>query len=247
MLTVDYLKRHFSKNPKVFFRNLAYVLPNSTTDLLIHEIRHLAQQRNEISILDMGAGSAEYWQETLDRFPKIAFKLVLMDATPIEATRLKAKNVELSRLTGLVPRDLAKIEDSAFDLVVAFDLIEHLSKRDGFIMLYEVDRISATTSIIFTPNGFVWQPPSINNFFNAHISGWRPSELKKLGWTKLRGHTGFRCMYGPYGLHKNWVKGWIFLEIDALLKILGWKIPRATFAFSATKRLKNKRISEQRF
>lgn len=246
-LTLDYLKRHFSKNPKVFFRNLALILPNSTTDLLIHEIKHLAQQQSEISILDLGAGSAEYWQNTLDRFPKITFKLVLMDAVPIEVTRLTPKNVELARLNGLVPRDLEKIENSTFDLVIAFDLIEHLSKNDGYILLYEIDRISSTTSIIFTPYGFVWQPPSFNNSFNAHISGWTPSELKKLGWKKLRGHTGFRYMYGPYGLHKNWVKGWAFLEIDALLKILGWKTPRATFAFSATKRLKNKRISEQKF
>jgi SAM-dependent methyltransferase len=247
MLTVKYLKRHFSKDPKIFFRNLSLILPNSVTDLLINEIKHLAQQQNEISILDLGAGSAEYWQKALERYPKIAFKLVLMDAVPIEVTRLNAQNVEVSRLNGLVPQDLEKVNDSSFDLVIAFDLIEHLSKNDGYILLYEIDRISSTTSIIFTPYGFVWQPPSFNNSFNAHISGWTPSELKKLGWKKLRGHTGFRCMYGPYGLPKNWVKGWVFLEVDALLKILGWKIPRASFAFSATKRVKNRRILEQKF
>jgi hypothetical protein len=73
---------------------------------------------------------------------------------------------------------------------VAFDLIEHLSREDGYKLLYEVDRISAFASLIFTPNGFVWQPPTEKNSFDAHLSGWTPSEFRRMGWSKLKGHGG---------------------------------------------------------
>jgi hypothetical protein len=235
------------KDPRVLFRKLSLVLPISRFDVLIKEIRRLENQSGQLSVLDLGAGSASYWNAVLSEFPNIVFKLDLMDAVSIKSTGTSLKNVHLSRIQGEIPIDLASIPDNTYNLVVAFDLIEHLPKDKGFILLYEVDRISAQTSVIFTPNGFVWQPPSVNNPFNAHISGWTPRELKKLGWKRIRGHTGFRGFQGPYGLSKNWVKGGILLELSSLLKILTWKFSVFAFAFTATKRSKNARVLEQEF
>ena len=235
------------RDPRVLFRKMSTVLPISMSDLLIQEIRRLGNKSTQLSILDLGAGSANYWEAVLKEFPNMKFRLDLMDAAVIESSSSSLSNVVQSRIQGTIPMDLTSIHDDAYDLIVAFDLIEHLPKDTGYLLLYEIDRISSATSIIFTPNGFVWQPPSSNNSFNAHISGWTPLELRKLGWKKLRGHTGCRYMYGPYGLHKSWVKGWVFLEIDAVFKIIGWRAPKASFAFSATKRFKNTRILEQKF
>lgn len=235
------------RDPRFIFRKASTKLPISMGDLLTHEIKRLAQKSNSLSILDLGAGSANYWAGVLKKFPNMQFELDLMDAASIEGSVCSFNNVRECRKVGTIPMDLTKIPDSAYDLVIAFDLIEHLPKEAGYLLLYEVDRISASTSVIFTPNGFSWQPPSANNVFNAHLAGWEPRELRKMGWKSVRGHTGLRAMHGPYGLQKNWAKRWFFLELGALLQILVWKIPRCAFAFSATKRKKNFRISTQEF
>lgn len=235
------------KDPRVLFRKISLILPITRFDVLKNEIKWLEKQTDQISILDLGAGSAAYWNMVLNRFPDVHFRLDLMDAAPISDTRSFLNNVKLSRIQGMVPIDLSPIPDNAYDMVVAFDLIEHLSKEQGYLLLYEVDRISSKTSVIFTPNGFIWQPPSVNNSFNAHISGWTPIELKSLGWKKIKGHTGFRSFHGPYGLPKNWLKGGVLLELSSLLKVFSWLVPKFAFAFTATKRTKNSRILEQEF
>lgn len=235
------------RDPRVFFRKLSLTLPISISDILISEISRLATKSTQLSVLDLGAGSAKYWDEVLKEFPHVKFKLNLMDAVAIESLACSLDHVTVSRIQGEVPIDLLDIRPDTYDLVVAFDLIEHLTKDQGYMLLYELDRVSSGTSVVFTPQGFVWQPPSTNNKFNAHISGWKPQELKKLGWKKIRGHTGSQYLYGPYGLHKNWVRGWPLLEIDALLKMCIYRLPKFAFAFSATKRIKNKRLLEQEF
>jgi hypothetical protein len=235
------------KDPRVLFRKISLVLPITRFDVLNREIKWLKEQTTEISILDLGAGSATYWKLVLSDFPNANFKLDLMDAASISESNSLLNNVQSSRLQGMIPMDLSTIPDNAYDMVVAFDLIEHLSKDQGYILLYEIDRICSKTSVVFTPNGFIWQPPSVNNSFNAHISGWTPREFRSLGWKKVRGHTGFRNFHGPYGLPKSWLKGGILLELSSLLKIFSWVVPRFAFAFTATKRTKNIRIPEQEF
>jgi len=235
------------RDPRVLFRKMSSVLPISMSDLLIQEIKRLGNKSTQLSILDLGAGSANYWEAVLKEFPNMKFQLDLMDAAVIESSTSSLSNVVQSRIQGTIPMDLTSIPDDAYDLVVAFDLVEHLPKDTGYLLLYEIDRISSATSVIFTPNGFVWQPPSANNVFNAHLSGWEPRELRNLGWEKIRGHTGFQGLHGPYGLYKGWVKSWFFLGLGALLQILVWKVPRYAFAFSAIKRKKNVRIFEQEF
>lgn len=235
------------RDPRVLFRKMSTVLPISISDLLVQEIKWLGNNSMHLRILDLGAGSASYWESVLQQFPNLTFQLDLMDAAVIESSSSTLSNVVQSRIQGIIPMDLTSIPDNAYELVVAFDLIEHLPKDLGYRLLYEVDRISSAASVIFTPNGFVWQPPSSNNVFNAHLSGWEPRELRNLGWGKIRGHTGFQGLHGPYGIHKDWVRSWPMLELGALLQIMVWHVPKYAFAFSATKRRKNVRIFEQEF
>jgi hypothetical protein len=235
------------RDPRVLFRKLSLTLPISISDILVSEISRLEKVSTQLSVLDLGAGSASYWDKVLKKFPHMQFKLDLMDAVAIESPASSSSNVTTLRIQGQVPIDLSDIRSDTYDLVVAFDLIEHLTKDQGYMLLYEIDRVSSGTSVVFTPQGFVWQPPSVNNEFNAHISGWTPQELKKLGWRRIRGHTGFQDLYGPYGLYKKWVKGWPLLELEALLKICIYRLPKFAFAFTATKRTKNLRFLEQEF
>lgn len=186
-----------------------------------------------LRILDIGSGGAGYWTKVLQRFGG-EVELTLFDPMrPANISELEDLST-VSHFVGLAPHGLSDLPSDSFDLCTAFDLIEHLSKEDGFRLLYEIDRVTKGLSIVFTPNGFVWQSPSSNNPFNAHISGWKPRELSGLGWKKPRGHTGLRCLFGPYGLPRATKKPWI--QLSYLTAVLVRPLPHFSFAFSCQRR-----------
>ena len=151
----------------------------------------------------------------------------------------------MNRKLGILPEDLKLIPDNEFDFVIALDLIEHLTKSQGYLLLYEIDRVSTGFSALLTPNGFAWQPPSANNPFNAHISGWNSKDFRNLGWKKTRGQIGIRYFYGPYAIQKYRGVSNFKLEMIALTKILSFFLPKLAFSLYVTKKVKNSRISEQ--
>lgn len=235
------------KDPRVIFREIATTMSLSHLDVVCSEIDYINILCDEIKVLDLGAGSGWYWQDIAMQFPSIRISVTLLDAAEIEEHPRTSPNLQMKRIVGQIPNDLKNLADNSFDLVIAFDLIEHLTKDAGYLFLYEVDRIAARSSVIFTPNGFVWQPPSSNNPYNAHISGWTPREMSVLGWKNLQGHNGMKILRGPYAEPKAWIKFWFLLELDALLTIITSKFYNFSFAFSSTKRHKNPRVNEQNF
>ena len=77
--------------------------------------------------------------------------------------------------------------DSFFDCSVAFEVIEHLVKKDGENMLKELERVTNTLIILSTPN--TWMPKNDaverygGNPHMAHRSKWKTSDFKKLNYT----------------------------------------------------------------
>ena len=211
-------------------------------DLLSKEIA----PNQAIRVLDIGAGPASYWNEKvlIEFFQKRKVEITLFDATEDSGLQSPSALIQVSKVVGIAPRDLEFFQDSEFDLVIALDLIEHLSKENGYLLLYQLDRLASNSSLVFTPNGFIWQPPSLNNPFNAHISAWKPKELRKLGWKKQYGNIGFSIFIGPYGLLKFnsrvlYIANILMLPIVRIFPFLG-------FSFTAVKRQKNSWIKEQR-
>jgi len=203
---------------------------------------HRISGKKEITILDLGAGGAQYYESEIFGSIEFTISVDLLDAFPHEGKLNPPSSVSTRRILGVVPEDLSKIPNNKYDLVVAFDLIEHLSREDGYKLLYEVDRISEYASLIFTPNGFVWQPPTEKNSFDAHLSGWTPAELKGMGWSNLRGHGGPRRMRGPYGEPTIDIKPWLIRIFDSSYSVFSQLFVKHAFAFSAVKFGKNPRI-----
>lgn len=218
-------------------------------DVVISEIDHLlnSSEKTSLKVLDLGAGSGHYWDRIVANYRDTNFEITLVDAVQVESKLPLTQNVSFERVVSQVPLGLETFQNSTFDLVVAFDLIEHLTKDEGYILLYEMDRIASKSSIIFTPNGFVWQPPSTNNSFNAHISGWKATELRKLGWSQLRGHTGPKFARLPYGMTRPNFTIWPISELDAIGSLIVYRFYKFAFAFSATKKSKNIRVENQNF
>ena len=99
-----------------------------------------------------------------------------------------------------IKADIRKVnfDESSFDAVVAIEVIEHFSKKDGLILIEKMKKWSRKRIIITTPNGFIFQEGYHNNPLQKHKSGWSVKELRELGfivygingWKRLRGHRG---------------------------------------------------------
>ncbi|HMK39216.1 MAG TPA: class I SAM-dependent methyltransferase, partial [Bacteroidota bacterium] len=84
----------------------------------------------------------------------------------------------------------------SFDACIALDLIEHLTKEDGFRLLEDMERIASRRVIIFTPNGFVPQQ-SREGDLQEHLSGWEAGEMRRLGYDVIGLH-GPKFLRGEY-------------------------------------------------
>jgi len=85
----------------------------------------------------------------------------------------------------------------AFDVVSAFEVVEHLGKEDAYKFLRDIDNIAKKQIIISTPVMKVIQPSDEyeENPFQKHLSSWHPEEMKTLGF-KVIGLRGVKALFG---------------------------------------------------
>lgn len=107
-------------------------------------------------------------------------------------------------------------KDGAFDAVIMVELIEHLKKADGFLLLAEAERVARRCVVVTTPNGFLPVPERAlyGNPYRNHLSGWHTEEFKQLGYEVmgLHGLKKLRGEHGKYKIRPNWL-GRILSEI----------------------------------
>ena len=146
--------------------------------------------KKNVSILDIGHGKGLHLN-SVQFSPQVS--IVAFDAS----SEWLSESAN-SKILGIAPQDLGIIPDASYDIVIAFDLIEHLSREDGYRLLYHMERIGRYRSFVYTPQGFKWQPPAKDNVFDAHISGWEFSDFKAFGYSRLRKGARLNFLLGPY-------------------------------------------------
>jgi SAM-dependent methyltransferase len=108
-----------------------------------------------------------------------------------------------------IKADIRKIEfkPKSFDAAIAVELLEHLTKEEGYMLINKMEKWAKKKVVITTPNGYLWQDGYDNNPLQEHKSGWSVKELRKLGfkvsgisgWKKLRRYKG-DIKYAPHFL-----------------------------------------------
>ncbi|MEK7550211.1 MAG: class I SAM-dependent methyltransferase [Patescibacteria group bacterium] len=83
----------------------------------------------------------------------------------------------------LVHAGLPKLpfKDKSIDFLICTEVIEHLKKKDGLILLREIDRVCKGRAIVSTPNLFFDTLHGEKE--DEHKSIWKVSDFKKFGYS----------------------------------------------------------------
>ena len=205
---------------------LAKLKAQTIVDRLSEVTTHDCSEGKSLRVLDIGGGGGKDWAG----LKCACIHLTIID--PWLPTRDFDDPAD-SRIVGMFQGSTSALEKNSFDVVVAIDVIEHLSVPDGYLLLYEMVRLCQGFLLIYTPNGFLWQPPSTNNSLNAHISGWSIKDLRKFGFNDFRGHVGAKVFWGPYALPKFSFTSRLFVVANLLGNLLIRFSPKSSLAISA--------------
>lgn len=148
------------------------------------------------SVLDIGCGTAATMRE-----------LGVPRCIGVEGYRPYLEIIKRENLQDEViecdVREISKhFQPRQFDGCVALDLIEHLPKADGLELLRSMESIAKKRVVLFTPSGFLPQRHSDSDDLQAHLSGWEPEEMRKLGYEVI-GQLGPKKWRGEYHKLKN--------------------------------------------
>jgi len=207
---------------------------------LIHRKKLSLGSNLPVSVLEIGPGERNLFNL---RYVNSKFKvnLSLIDAVPNLISSSIPKSLNSKIYKGVVPKDLKQFQDKSFEIVICSHVIEHLKKEDGYLLMYELDRITKYVSVISTPNGFAWQTPldknGKNDPFNAHVSGWTPKELKQCGYLEQFGEVGPKLIFGPGAASKFNQSRTVAIILGIMYPIFQL-FPNFCFAFTSIKRHK---------
>ena len=134
----------------------------------------------------------------------------------LEAAR--AKGIFDDHIVGDIRHIGSLFKGKSFDAVVAFDLIEHLTKDEGYRLVQDMERLAKKVILIFTPNGFFEQEEYDQNPWQKHQSGWAFREMERLGF-QVYGINGWKQLRGRLALPRlkpYWI-GFFFSNLSWLL------------------------------
>lgn len=143
----------------------------------------------KISLLDVGCGSRSPIEPFAAQLESVGVDSHVPSLLASEKLQIHKKYIQADVL------DIDKhFAPKSFDIVFASDLIEHLTKEQGFALLQKMESIARKRVIVYTPSGFMPQGDYDNNPLQRHLSGWEADEMKRLGyrvvgingWKKLR-------------------------------------------------------------
>jgi len=159
------------------FRMFKEVFPNVSFISYISELRKMLKDCR--TVLDLGCGA---WSPI--SFLDFEYSLGV-DGCESSMAEAENRGTHDEFYRGNVQEIVDKFADKHFDCCVALDIIEHLSKEDGYKLVRDMEKIAQKKVVIFTPNGFVSPYQSGDVDLEEHLSVWSVDEMKKLGYRVL--------------------------------------------------------------
>ncbi len=187
--------------------------------------------RNEISdydkVLDLGCGYNSPIQ-----YCRVSFSVGVELFEPyLEESRKKAIHNQY------VKADVREIEfkSKSFDAVLCSEVLEHLTKEDGYALIGKMEQWARKKIVITTPNGYLWQDGYHTNPLQEHKSGWSVKELQNLGFTVF-GIGGLKQLRGYKG-SPRYKPTWLWSIVANFTQKITYWFPRQAFQLFAVKKI----------
>lgn len=186
--------------------------------------------KNAESVLDVGCGGSS----PLGKVKK-TFRSVGLDIFEPSIKKSKKAKIHDDYKLGDIKKVNTFFKPKSFDAVVALDIIEHLTRKEGLDLLEKIEKIAKKEIIILTPNGFTNQDPYDNNPFQIHKSGWTAGDFRKRGY-RVFGMRGLRFIRGECATIKY--KPWFFWgTISVLSEVFTYFFPYFAYQLFAVKEI----------
>ena len=183
-------------------------------------------------LLDVGCGSTSPISKINRNFYSVGFDLFVHSIN-----KSKKANIHNKYVKGNILKINDYFKDNSYDCVIALDVIEHFTKKDGNAFLLNLEKIAKKRVVIFTPNGYVKQNVFDGNKYQIHKSGWSVKDFKKRGY-KVIGLRGPKELRGEFATITK--KPWIFWGFIALILEPFYVIfPERSFHLLAVKNINN--------
>lgn len=181
------------------------------------------------TVLDVGCGRDARLVRLVPGIPfTLGVDAQIPEVTPGHGVHSEYRQMDIRALAD-------HFEPGSFDCVVALDVIEHLVRDDGHRLLEAMESIAAKRVIVFTPNGFLDQPPSSDNPHQEHLSGWFPEDFERRRY-RVVGINGWRPLRGPYAAIR-WRPRPVWRRISIVTQPLMEPRPRHAFQLLCVKDL----------
>ena len=141
------------------------------------------------SVLDIGCGTGDF----MDDVNKSGFYAVGVDLFKPYLHISKERKTHNAFVMGDI--ETLEFKPKSFDAVMAIDIIEHLEKDKGAILIEKMKKWARKRVLLITPNGYVAQQEYDENPFQIHKSGWTAKEMKECGF-KTYGIGGLYFLKG---------------------------------------------------
>jgi len=136
-----------------------------------------------------------------------------------------------------IKADIRELEfkPKSFDAVIAIEVLEHLTKQEGYELLNKMEKWARKKVVVVTPNRYFRQLDYYDNPLQEYKSNWSVKELRNIeykvhgikGWKRLRG-DGANIKYNPVFFWGN---------ISALTQKITYYYPGLAFELLAVKQI----------
>jgi SAM-dependent methyltransferase len=164
------------------------------------------------SVLDVGCGDSS----PVARFASALEVTVGVDRHLPSIMRGRSRQAHSEYVVADVLDIGAVFPENSFDCVTLLEVIEHLSRDDGYALLAQCERIARKRVVVSTPNGFLQQPARDGNPFQEHLSGWTRQDFEARDY-RVIGTAGWKPLRGELMIprHPRWLTGRLSLLTEA--------------------------------
>ncbi len=141
-------------------------------------------EKSPMSVLDIGIGfgkfgflAREYTDVRLGRYFNWETRIDGIEIFEKYITQLQRKiydNIHIGNAIDILPTL------DQYDMIICSDMLEHLSRKDGLLLL-DLVRKKSKFAMIATPARVLQQEAIYDNEYERHISAWSREELEKWG------------------------------------------------------------------